>query len=205
MQTTNDSSDEDNSDYEDLDPRTKRPSAVSGDDLGDSFSVNEITGNTADYEKGNDSGPDEENSEASESDEDEDQDGIDGDDDDNAGKDLEKMSSVKDWEQSDDDDLDLDDEEEEEEDEEEAFDAIEKELAKRKIDVEKLEISATKKESLPKQKSLPFVIEAPNNLEELRSLLDNCSDEEVILAINRIRACNSIRLAAENRRKMQVC
>ncbi|KAH7291504.1 hypothetical protein KP509_29G019800 [Ceratopteris richardii] len=51
---------------------------------------------------------------------------------------------------------------------------------------------------------LPFVIDAPKNLDEFRSLVDGRPIEELLTAIQRIRMCNSIRLAAENRRKMQV-
>lgn len=62
----------------------------------------------------------------------------------------------------------------------------------------------TEKVAVPKNESLPFVIEAPRNLEELCMLLDHRSEAEIVEAINRIRACNSIRLKAENRKKMQV-
>ncbi|PPR95739.1 hypothetical protein GOBAR_AA24922 [Gossypium barbadense] len=51
---------------------------------------------------------------------------------------------------------------------------------------------------------IPFIIEAPKNLEELSSLLENRSNDDVIVIINRIRASNAIKLAAENRKKMQV-
>ena len=55
-----------------------------------------------------------------------------------------------------------------------------------------------------KDGSIPFVIDAPNDLKDLSSLLDGRSEAEIIEIISRIRTCNSIRLAAENRRKMQV-
>ncbi|PPD72285.1 hypothetical protein GOBAR_DD30828 [Gossypium barbadense] len=51
---------------------------------------------------------------------------------------------------------------------------------------------------------IPFIIEAPKNLDELSSLLENHSNDDVIVIINRIRASNAIKLAAENRKKMQV-
>ncbi|KAI5056535.1 hypothetical protein GOP47_0028353 [Adiantum capillus-veneris] len=51
---------------------------------------------------------------------------------------------------------------------------------------------------------LPFVIEAPKNLQEFKSLVDGRPITDLLVIIQRIRTCNSIRLAAENRRKMQV-
>eukprot|EP00249_Psilotum_nudum_P014714 c24961_g1_i1 orf=114-2843(+) len=51
---------------------------------------------------------------------------------------------------------------------------------------------------------LPFVIEAPKTIEELKELVDNRSVEELAVAIQRIRTCNAICLATENRRKMQI-
>jgi hypothetical protein len=54
------------------------------------------------------------------------------------------------------------------------------------------------------KKELPFVIDAPQTLELFRAIVDGRSDAELALAVERIRACNSVNLAAENRRKMQV-
>lgn len=51
---------------------------------------------------------------------------------------------------------------------------------------------------------LPYVIDAPQTLELFRAIVDGRSDAELALGIERIRACNSVKLAAENRRKMQV-
>jgi nucleolar protein 14 len=51
---------------------------------------------------------------------------------------------------------------------------------------------------------LPFVIDAPKSFEALKSLVDNRSVADLLVIIQRIRTCNSIHLAAENRRKMQV-
>lgn len=51
---------------------------------------------------------------------------------------------------------------------------------------------------------LPFVIDAPKSLEEFKKLVDNRSVDDLLVVIQRIRTCNAIRLAAENRRKMQV-
>uniref|UniRef100_A0A2N9EUF7 Nucleolar protein 14 n=1 Tax=Fagus sylvatica TaxID=28930 RepID=A0A2N9EUF7_FAGSY len=77
-----------------------------------------------------------------------------------------------------------DDEEEEEEEEDDDDDDDEKEMGSR--DPEK-----------GKEKT-------PKSLEELCALLDNRSNTEIMLIINRIRASNAIKLAAENRKKMQV-
>uniref|UniRef100_A0A3Q7H7X6 Uncharacterized protein n=1 Tax=Solanum lycopersicum TaxID=4081 RepID=A0A3Q7H7X6_SOLLC len=59
-------------------------------------------------------------------------------------------------------------------------------------------------ETKDQQSELPYTIEAPKTLEEFTSLIDNCSDDQVIEAIKRIRAFNAITVAAENKKKMQV-
>ncbi|MCO5559962.1 hypothetical protein L7F22_013566 [Adiantum nelumboides] len=51
---------------------------------------------------------------------------------------------------------------------------------------------------------LPFVMEAPKSLQEFKCLVDGRPISDLLAIIQRIRTCNSIRLAAENRRKMQV-
>ncbi|KAJ7541990.1 hypothetical protein O6H91_10G084500 [Diphasiastrum complanatum] len=51
---------------------------------------------------------------------------------------------------------------------------------------------------------LPYVIEAPQSLEEFTKLVGNRSLEELVTVIRRIRACNAISLAVENRKKMQI-
>eukprot|EP00897_Mesotaenium_endlicherianum_P006282 jgi/Mesen1/5682/ME000288S04895 len=51
---------------------------------------------------------------------------------------------------------------------------------------------------------LPFVIDAPQTLDAFRRLVDGRSTDEMVTAVQRIRACNAISLAAENRRKMQI-
>lgn len=218
MVASDDSSGEDRNDDEDSDSEglnSKKFRAVSGDDLGDSFSVDEeITNNKGwvddIYEK--EVGNQDEDSTSSEGDqegsdgEDNSDDGEDDsdDDDDTTSNEQGNMSTIKDWEQSDDDEIGLD--------AEQADDADEGELARRDMDTEKMEhvrynkSSSSEKQAPPKQEALPFVIEAPNTMEELCSLLDDRSDEEVIEAIARIRTCNAIRLNPEkNRPKMQVC
>ncbi|KVI05291.1 Nucleolar protein 14 [Cynara cardunculus var. scolymus] len=56
----------------------------------------------------------------------------------------------------------------------------------------------------PLQGDLPYTIEAPKTMDDLSSLLENRSDSEIIEAIRRIRAFNAIKVAAENRKKIQV-
>jgi nucleolar protein 14 len=51
---------------------------------------------------------------------------------------------------------------------------------------------------------LPFVLEAPQTLPEFHKLVDHRSVEDLATAIQRIRKCNAISLAAENQRNMQV-
>lgn len=51
---------------------------------------------------------------------------------------------------------------------------------------------------------LPFVIEAPKSLQEFKGLVEGLAITDMLTIIQRIRTCNSIRLAAANRRKMQV-
>jgi len=216
MLGTDGSSDEDSSDSEAHNLGSKKSKPVSGDDLGDSFSVDTEISNKKGwvddiYEKEDAGDQDEDgtNSEGSENDEDDqegsvDEDDSDDDDDDNTtGTELGNMSSMKDWEQSDDDDLDLD--------AEKADDADEMELVRKNMNTRKMESIGSRQSSSAgkhaplQQEALPFVIDAPNNLAELCSLLDGRSDGEVVEAINRIRACNSIRLSDKNRSKMQVC
>ena len=119
---------------------------------------------------------------------------------------------MKDWEQSDDDNLDIDLDEESEEHDEHG-DAGEKELEpsdskKAKSERHKDSLDVKKKKTDAKQPSsqldLPYLIEAPKSFEELCVLLENCSINDIILVINRIRVSNAIKLAAENRKKMQV-
>lgn len=53
--------------------------------------------------------------------------------------------------------------------------------------------------------ALPYVIDAPQTLLAFRQLVHNRSTEDLEIAVERIRKCNAISLAAENRKKMQVC
>ncbi|KAG9447738.1 hypothetical protein H6P81_013866 [Aristolochia fimbriata] len=234
-----DMSDEGSDGNEESNVLQKMVKSISGDDLGDSFSIDDEKPNRKgwvdeilerkehdprnrngssdedsecgedhdDQAKGSDEdedqteGNDEDEDQAEGSDEDEDE----GDADDEDGGLSEKVLSVKDWEQSDDDDLGTDLEDDEEDVVEEK--TMKKHKDKNALNLEKGKVDPRKdqkKKSVIRQASLPFVIEAPQNLEELLALLENRSASEVAEAITRIRACNAVRLAAENRKKMQV-
>ncbi|GMY20175.1 nucleolar protein 14 [Fagus crenata] len=219
MLAPEDASDEDNDDSEK--PSTQRLRPISGDALGDSFSleeeprtkkgwVDEIlerrNENNSDSEAGDSSG----DSETAEDDGDEE-----GSDEDN--EEGENNLSLKDWEQSDDDDLgtDLEDDEEEEDDDDDEKEMGSRDQKKAKksdavettkrdrdpLDAKKMKVDG---QTLSTRSDLPYLIEAPKSLEELCALLDNCSNTEIMLIINQIRASNAIKLAAENRKKMQV-
>ncbi|CAH9117309.1 unnamed protein product [Cuscuta epithymum] len=225
MVAADESSDEDdNACEEDKDASIKAP--ISGDDLGDSFSheeepksklgwidailKRENEDNSENEDKSSTASENEEEDLEEEDDDDDEGEGTGKDDD---GDDLAKSQTVKDWEQSDDENLDTDFED----DEDDFGDNIAKEheevnktnLLLEAEGKEKCKILITDK-SKPylKQHSaqveLPYTIEAPKCFEEFTSLLDKCSDDQIIEAIKRIRTFNAIKVAAENRKKMQV-
>ncbi|KAF9624425.1 hypothetical protein IFM89_011433 [Coptis chinensis] len=226
MHGNDDSSDEDG-DPEDVNKvSAKKLRSISGDDLGDSFSfdekseirkgwVDEILQRDADNIDDEEDGSSEDSESDGEASNDEE--GLE--DNDEPGKTI----SLKDWEQSDDERLntDLEDEEEdrgEEEDDDdedergikgkdmqEAKEILSKKFKNRKADpLSAVKPKAIGKEAQGRDDALPFVIEVPNCLSELCSLLEGRSDSEVLEAINRIRVYHAISLAAENRKKMQV-
>ncbi|CAK9142448.1 unnamed protein product [Ilex paraguariensis] len=214
MLATDDSSDEDGDAAKDDDASTQQPRSISGDDLGDSFSRDEEPrtklgwiddilkreyqnavpsedgASSEDLEGGEDDGDDEETDEDSDK--------------------CEKAESLGDWEQSDDENLDPDREEKEGEEDDGSFDEGEPRLRKvpemkgQKDLLNEKKMKADIKKPSFQQGDLPFTIEAPKSLEELSLLLENRSDDQIIEAINRIRAFNAIAVAAENRKKMQV-
>lgn len=221
MLPTDDYSDEDNDDAEK--PSTLRPRSISGDDLGDSFSleeelrtkkgwVDEIL-ERKDASDSESEGDDCDSSEDSESPED---DGDEGSDEDNSEGERDLLN--KDWEQSDDDNLgiDLDEKDEEDDSEENDMDdnAYAKEMEprepeklkkKKAVQASKIDgksLDANKQSST--QSDLPYLIEAPKSIDELEALLDNLCNSDIALIIHRIRASNAIKLAAENKKKMQV-
>ena len=126
--------------------------------------------------------------------------------------DLGEKLIEQDWEQSD-DEYNIDDKQQREMLDESGEEALKKRLKENKeIEFRSQKSDKAKEKNATIQKTivaekietLPYVIKAPSNLRELRSLLDNRSDNQIVEAIGRIRACNAISLAAENRHKMQV-
>lgn len=225
MVAAEDSSDEDNEDSEK--PSEQKPRSISGDDLGDSFSVNEQIMTKKGWVDEILERRDEEDS-SSEDDDGEDPDNLGSSEDADEGSDEdldehEKDLSLKDWEQSDDDDIgaDLEDEDDSDEnietaaedlDEVKGLDAAVHIKAKRNASVESVkkdkDSSDAKKIDVggkqSKELDIPYIIQAPKTFEELCSLVDKHSNDNIILIINRIRKSNPITLAAENRKKMQV-
>lgn len=221
MLATDDTSDEDNEDEEKS--STQRPRSISGDDLGDSFTFDEEPKPKRGWvdevleRKDTTESEDEDSSEDSG-----DGDGVDVESDEDNDE-NENTITLKDWEQSDNDDLGTDLEEDEEgereldDDEDDSADG-EKEIEPKgnKVLKEKVKIkekdnkffNAKKMKSDHTQPStqpdIPFLIDAPKSLEEFCALVENCSNADKIVVINRIRASNAIKLAAENRKKMQV-
>lgn len=213
----------------------RRLRSVSGDDLGDSFSVDDEkpkkkgwvdeilsrkdvgdieseNGDSSDDAETDDNDDQMEGSDEEDSSQKEVSDG-DGDPEVSGEIDGESANilSLKDWEQSDDSNLETDLEEGEQD---------ELKVERIQLNVNNNDVRKTRKQKTDslnmdrrnvsakphsvEHESVPFVIEAPNSLKELSSLLDNLSDDKVPEAIRRIRVCNAISLAAENRRKMQV-
>lgn len=223
MLGTDDLSDEDGNDSEDVD-NAQRLRSISGDDLGDSFCHDEERktervwiDDILERKNVNDGGS-EDNTSSEDSENFEDDSDEEGTDEDN--DEYEKSQSLKDWEQSDDDNLstDLEEEEEDREGEEEKGDGGDEELEPKPEGYKKAsEIKERQTEPLNAKKTkadgklpssqlgeLPYVIAAPKSLEELSALLEKRSDSQIVEAIRRIRTCNAISVAAENRKKMQV-
>jgi nucleolar protein 14 len=204
----------DSSDEGDENMKRDNSKPISGDDLGDSFSFDESTRKKKGwvdeiYERegreigddaaGSDDGEsDDEHASDDEADEDDEEGDEDtGDEDGSSDNDFDNMSA-RDWEQGDDDEFDL------KEDEVEDLGEKEQEIKGKVVKKGARTKGESNEKPLVKDGSLPFVIDAPSNLKDLSSLLDGHSEIEIIEIIGRICTCNSIRLAAENRRKMQV-
>lgn len=206
---------------------SQRPRSISGDDLGDSFLVDNEPrtkkGWVAEILERRDADDNESEEDDSSEDFESAEDGSDEEESDEDNDEREEYLSMKDWERSDDDSLETDlgaEEEEEIEENDEDDDVNENKKGRRESEkaqnINAVESSKSHKDSsnskklnadgkLPSaQLELPYLIEAPKSLEELFALLDNCSNADIILIINRIRASNAIKLAAENRKKMQV-
>ncbi|KAF4353548.1 hypothetical protein F8388_024353 [Cannabis sativa] len=221
MLATDGSSDEEDEDAEK--PSTQRPRAISGDDLGDSFLLDEepkskkrgwVDEILEERDDENEEGDSSEDSESSEN-------GSEGSD-----EDSDKNPSIKDWEQSDDDNVETELHGAEDDEEEDGEESDEDDVGNKKVveprdsnksqDILSVKTSERHKDSLGSRKKdadekksdtrldIPYLIEAPKSLEEFSALLDNCSNSDIMLIINRIRVSNAIKLAAENRKKMQV-
>ncbi|XP_030449265.1 uncharacterized protein LOC115671769 isoform X1 [Syzygium oleosum] len=218
MLATDDNSDEDDEDGEKL--STEKIRSLSGDDLGDSFSLDEETQTKKGWvdeileREAAANSEDEDEDFSEELDSAEDDGGSDDDKDDH-----DKTYLLKDWEQSDDETLDADLEEEEEGEEEEDEGEEEEDYndagENSKVQVGHVDNKTMKNVDVHENKKkvaklsegtsiLPFLIEAPTSLEEFNVLLENRSNSDIVLLITRIRASNAIALAAENRKKMQV-
>ncbi|CAH8327070.1 unnamed protein product [Eruca vesicaria subsp. sativa] len=209
MQETEDLSDED--EETGGEESSKRLRVISGDDLGDSFSV--------DTEKPK-KGWIDEVLEREDDDDDSESEGEDDDDEEEESDDEEQTKGhpLKDWEQSDDEleaelegDDEDDDDDDDDEEEEEAEPIVHKKSKKESAAPSKGERSSgTVKQSTSMKKlsstqnDIPYVIHAPQSFEELISLVEDRSNADVITIVNRIRTTDSIKLAAENRKKMQV-
>ncbi|KAL3699158.1 hypothetical protein R1sor_017180 [Riccia sorocarpa] len=172
--------------------KKKQRREISGDDLGENFVldeeekegrgwVDEVLARRGDEEAESDEegGSDEEEEEEEDEDDDED-------------------------EEEEEDDLDGG-EGSEEETREELLEKVRLAIERKKKLEEKQEKAAKKAPEIREaQDALPFVINAPQTLAEFRTLVDERPEEELVVAIQRIRTCNAISLAAENRRKMQI-
>lgn len=192
----------------------KKRREISGDDLGENFVMEDEY-----QEKGwvdEVLARKEESDEDDEDDEDEDEDGDDASEEDEDEDGSDEGSEEEDWEHS--------------EDELEGIEGIPKLSAKDQDLLDKL-LAAKKgpkpedevrsllekdKKLPPKAKksplveheqddALPYVIDAPQTLPEFRQLVDKRSIQDLETAVERIRKCNAVSLAAENRKKMQVC
>ncbi|KAK9934985.1 hypothetical protein M0R45_022104 [Rubus argutus] len=226
MLPTDDHSDDDSEDAEK--PSSLRPRSISGDDLGDSFSLEEEPRTKKGWvdkilqrKDASDSESEGDDCDSSEDSESPDDDGDEKSDEDNSEGERDLLN--KDWEQSDDDNLDIDLDEKDEEDDSEENDmddnAYEKEMEPRELEKlkKKKPVQASKidgksldakkmpaNKQFSTQSDLPYLIEAPKSIEELEALLDNLCNSDIALIIHRIRASNAIKLAAENKKKMQV-
>ncbi|XP_021718360.1 nucleolar protein 14-like [Chenopodium quinoa] len=217
MRATDDTSEEDGDDSEDdVKHSANKQSHVSGDDLGDSFTVDDKSLNKKGWvdeilEKNVSEDTGDENSGCSDdSDESEDdEEGTDNEEDDGKGE------TLKDWEQSEDDlVIDLDEKDESDEEEEGEDDKTQEERKDKKnerlVNPDRKEKKKTAllnlgvAQSSRLKQELPFKIDAPGSMEDLYALFQDRSNEDIIEAIMRIRKCNPILLAAENRKKMQV-
>ncbi|KAF2598592.1 hypothetical protein F2Q68_00008634 [Brassica cretica] len=211
MQETDDLSDED--EETGGEESSKRLRVISGDDLGDSFSadaeqpkngwIDEVLEREGDDEDSESGGEEED-------DDDEEEEESDGGD-----EKQRKGHPLKDWEQSDDEleaELEGDDDEDDDDEEEEEAEPIVHKKSKKdssaptkgKGSSGTVKQSTNMKKLSSTQHDIPYVIHAPKSFEELIALVEDRSNADVVTIVNRIRTTDSIKLAAENRKKMQV-
>lgn len=219
MVAVDESSDEEGDGSEDDDASAKRQRSLSGDDLGDSFSLDQERSaklgwiqemlrkeNADELESEDPTSADDSEDEEEDTDEGGDEDEEEGTDE--GGDEFNKVQTLKDWEQSDEDELDTDLEEDDEEDDDQVERNEQKKEPKkhgRQLNLSDMEkIKSNDKKHSSELGELPYTIEAPKNFEEFTSLVEKCSDEQIVEVIRRIRAFNAITIAAENRKKMQV-
>ncbi|XP_011657408.1 nucleolar protein 14 isoform X1 [Cucumis sativus] len=219
------------SDEEDDDAETAfvgKQNYISGDDLGDSFTLdderNHKKGWVDDILRRKDADGTESEGDDSAEDSDDSQDDEDGDSDDESEEDDSNhgvKQSLKDWEQSDDDILDTESEDDDEAseggkqqdevhpkgkvDHEGPKKAHKRSIAKSsKDDGISEDAKKSKKDTKHQSKpELPYIIDAPESFDQFLSLLANCSNSDIILIIGRIRASNAIQLTDKNLEKMQ--
>ena len=220
------------SDEEDDDAETAfagKQKYISGDDLGDSFTLdderNHKKGWVDEILRRKDADGTESEGDDSAEDSDDSQDDEDGDSDDESEEDDSNQGvkqSLKDWEQSDDDILDTESEDDDEAseggkqqdevhpkgkvDHEGPKKAHKRSIAKSsKDDGISEDAKKSKKDTKHQSKpELPYIIDAPESFDQFLSLLANCSNSDIILIIGRIRASNAIQLTDKNLEKMQV-
>ncbi|XP_022951528.1 nucleolar protein 14 isoform X1 [Cucurbita moschata] len=217
MLAPDNSSDDEDGDAENA--SVQKQKFISGDDLGDSFTLDDDERNHKKgwvdeiFERKDADGTESEDDDSAE--DSDSSDDVGGDSDDESEEDDNtrgRKHSLKDWEQSDDDILDSNSEEDDEasKEDKELDENHPKKANKGAIvkssksegsseDAKKLEKN-TKRENKPE---LPYIIEAPESFDQFLSLLADCSDSDVILIIDRIRASNAIQLTEKNLEKMQ--
>lgn len=223
------SSDEEDEDAENASVQKRK--FISGDDLGDSFKLDDERSHKKGWvdeileRKDADGTESEDDDSADDSDSSHDDRDEDSDDESEEDDSIHGMKhSLKDWEQSDDDILDTnleDDDEssggekepdedhpkEEEVDHEGPQKAFKNAAAKSSKSTGHSE-EAKKLEKDTKRKSkeeIPYIIEAPESFDQFSSLLADFSNSDIILIVGRIRASNAIQLKEKNLEKMQVC
>ena len=177
--------------------KKRRRSEVSGDDLGENFALDDDEPKVGWVDEilardGNDEEDSENEDDAGSEEEDNDDESGSEEDGDASGSDGANDEHDDVWEKSDEDNELV------------SFQKAENQKVVKQQNLNSLSKRASQEEDGKGRSEIPFVIDAPKNFEELKNLVDNRSVADLLLIIQRIRTCNSIRLASENRRKMQV-